>query len=355
LKKRFAVLLLAACLLTACGNKSQISTGSKPLDNAVYSTEQISLAPYTGLKAEKKVYTVTEDAVDNAVREALLEYAEYNPVKRPSRESDWVYGDFQASIDGSTVVNEEDYEFILGAEEYGEEFDQKLIGVSVGDTLTFSLDYDEEFTDVEWAGNTVDFEIKVTDIQEEILPEATDDFLKKNMSYNSYDEFREAMRQSVADIYEAESTNELQQDLLEQVIDASRILQYSREDYDKARETIEGGYMSYVEMFGMNSLDELYKSFEMTKEDVEEEIQTYLYRTLVINAIIENESLSLSDDDYKEGVAYYMKENGYESESEFLNDYGEEEIRRQLLEDMALNLLVNSAEITEKEAEYENV
>ena len=118
--------------------------------------------------------------------------------------------------------------------------------------------------------------------------------------------------------------------------------------------TIEGGYMSYVEMFGMNSLDELYKSFEMTKEDVEEEIQTYLYRTLVINAIIENESLSLSDDDYKEGVAYYMKENGYESESEFLNDYGEEEIRRQLLEDMALNLLVNSAEITEKEAEYEN-
>ena len=113
--------------------------------------------------------------------------------------------------------------------------------------------------------------------------------------------------------------------------------------------------MSYVEMFGMNSLDELYKSFEMTKEDVEEEIQTYLYRTLVINAIIENESLSLSDDDYKEGVAYYMKENGYESESEFLNDYGEEEIRRQLLEDMALNLLVNSAEITEKEAEYENV
>ena len=50
-----------------------------------------------------------------------------------------------------------------------------------------------------------------------------------------------------------------------------------------------------------------------------------------------------------------MEENGYESESEFLNDYGEEEVRRQLLEDMALNLLVNSAEITEKEAEYENV
>lgn len=354
MKKKLAVLLLAACLFTACGSKSQISTGNKPLSDAVYSNEQVSLASYTDLKAEKKDYIITDEAVNNAIHEALLEFAEYKSVSRASKTGDLVYADLKASIDGKTAVSEDDYEIILGAAEFGEEFDNKLTGVTIGDKLNFSLDYDSDFSDVEWAGNTVDFELNITDIQEEILPDATDSFIKENTDYGSYDKFVKAMRESVADMYEEESTNELQEELLQQVIDSSSILQYSQEEYDEARQTIENGYMSYVDMFGFDSLDALYESFDMTKEDVEEEIQSVLYRKIILNAITQSENLTLSDQDYEDGIAYYMEQNDYDSKTEFLDDYGEEEVRRQLSEDMVLNFLVNHADVTEVEAEYED-
>lgn len=353
MKKKIAMLLLAACIFTACGGKSPITTGNQPLADAVYSNDQISLAPYTDLKAEKKNYIITEETIENAVHEALLEFADYKSVSRPSESGDVIYVDFKSSVDGSVSIQEDDYQIILGAAEFGKEFDQKLTGVSAGDQLDFSLDYDSDFTDVEWAGNTVDFELTVKEVQEKILPEITDSFIKENTEYSTYDEYTDSIRQSVADTYEAESTSELQEDLIQQVIDASSILQYTQEEYDEAREVIEGGYMGYVDMFGFEDLDALYKAFEMTQEDVEEEIQTKLYRNIVVDAIIQNENLSLSDQDYEDGVAYYMEQNGYESKSEFLSDFSEDEVRSQLLEDKVLNFLVNHADITETDAEYE--
>ena len=162
------------------------------------------------------------------------------------------------------------------------------------------------------------------------------------------------MRKSVTDMYAEESTNELQEELLQQVIDSSSILEYTQEEYDAARNTIESGYMSYVDMFGFESLDALYESFEMTDEDVEDEIQSVLYRTIVLDAIVQSEKLSLSDEDYEDGIVYYMDQYDYDSKDEFLDDYGEDEVRRQLTEDMVLNFLVNHADVTEVEAEYED-
>ena len=107
-------------------------------------------------------------------------------------------------------------------------------------------------------------------------------------------------------------------------------------------------------MFGFESLDALYESFEMTDEDVEDEIQSVLYRTIVLDAIVQSEKLSLSDEDYEDGIVYYMDQYDYDSKDEFLDDYGEDEVRRQLTEDMVLNFLVNHADVTEVEAEYED-
>ncbi len=354
MKKKFAIFLLAACMLTACGKKGPTKTGNEPIEHAVYSDDSVSLAPYTGLKAEKKNYIVTQKAVDDKIHEELMEFAEYRSVDRPAKSGDYVQTDFQASIDGSVVMEEESYDVILGAQEYGEEFDEKLTGVSVDDELKFSLDYDSDFMDVEWAGQTVDFEIRVTGIQEELMPDPTDAFIKENTSYSTYKEFAEAMRTSITDSYAEESTLELQENLLQQVIDSSSILQYSQEDYKEAQDRVNGIYMSYLDVFGMNDLEEVYEFLDMTKEDVEEEVQASLYRTLIIDAIVKNEQLSVSDDEYDEGILYYMEQTGAESKEELLETYGEEEIRTTLLEDKTLNFLVNHAQITEVEAEHDD-
>ena len=353
MKKKLAVLLLTACLLTACGSKSLITTGNDPVANAVYTNDYVSLAPYTGLKAEKKNYIISDKSVEDKIHETLMEFAEYNSVSRASKSGDYVQTDFKASIDGSVVAAEEQYDFTLGAEEFGKQFDEKLTGVSIGDELNFSLTFDSDFTDVEWAGKTVDFEVRITDIQEQLMPEPTDAFIRENTAYSSYQEFSDAMRKELTDSYELESSQELQENLIQQVIDSSSIMQYRKKDYEDAQSTVNNAYLGYLELFGMDDLEDVYEFLDMTKEDVEEEIQATLYRTLVIHAVIENEHLSVTDQDYEDGIQRYMEQIESESREEFLNTFSEEEIRTQVLEDKALSLLVSRADITETDTEYE--
>lgn len=352
MKKKFALMLTAAFVLTACGSQPNIVTGNKKLPDAVYDNEYVSLASYTGLKAEKKNYIVTEDAVNAMIHDQLSDYAEYNSVDRASADGDWVYTTFTAESDGSTFMQEEGYVFILGDEEFGEEFDEHLTGVAAGDQLNFTIDYDADFSDMDLAGKTVDFEIEVTDVKEEILPDVTDEFVKKHTSYDTYDQFEEAIRDSIAESYESESTDELKEDLLRQVTESSSILQYSREQYEISREEYESSCLDMFEIFDMD-LEEIYEMLELTDEDVEEDITYSVYRTIIINAISENENMSVSDDEYEEGIAYYMEENDYDSRSEFIDDYGEDEIRGQLLEDKVLDYLMEHAELTEVDAEYD--
>uniref|UniRef100_N2ANE4 peptidylprolyl isomerase n=1 Tax=Eubacterium plexicaudatum ASF492 TaxID=1235802 RepID=N2ANE4_9FIRM len=354
MKKKLAILLLSACLVAGCGSKSLITTKNKPIENAVYTSDSVSLASYTGLKAEKKNYIVTDKAVEDKIHESLMEFADYESVTRASKTGDYVQTDFKASIDGSVVLQENQYDVILGAEEFGKEFDEKMTGVSIGDELRFSLDFASDFVDVEWAGKTVDFEIRVTDIQQELLPELTDTFISENMGYDSYEQFSDAIRKELTDSYETESTQELQENLIQQVVDTSSILQYSKEDYKKAEDTVNNAFLGYLELFGMEDLDDVYEFLDMTDEDVEEEVEASLYRTLVINAIIDNEQLTITDEDYENGILYYMEQTESESREEFLNTYSEEEIRTQVLEDKVLNLLIDQADITEIDTEHDD-
>ena len=355
MKKYSIFLLAAACAatITACGRDKIISTGNQKIDGAVYNDETISLAPYTGLTAVKNNYKVTDKALDRAIHEQLSDYINYQTVKRAAKDGDVVEADYTITIDGETYDEDKGYNFTIGQQEYGAEFDQKLTGVSAGDELNFSLTYDKNYLDVDFAGHTADFIIKINKVQEEIMPDTTDEFIKEHFEYDTYDAFEKSIRKSLEDEYKEESSNELSEELLQQIIDASSILQYTQGEYDDAYKEIKDVYASYADMLGTD-LASIYDSFEVTKESLKTEALDNLYRTLVINAIIENEKLTLSDDEYENGISDYMKINDYDSKEEFIEQYGEDEIRQQLLEDKAVNFIVENAKVTEVDTDYDN-
>lgn len=353
MKKKLASLLLAACIAISAGcGSAATATANKPLSNAVYNDDSVSLAEYTGLKAEKKNYIVTQEAVDSAISEAVLDYAEYKAVSRASKTGDYVCMDYTALADGTEAETEEDYYLPLGEEDFGAQFDEKLTGVSAGDKLSFSLDFEKDFYNEAFAGKTVQFEIYIRTIRIQVLPKLTDAFVKENLGYDTYKAFADDVRKSVAQAYEAESTDELQESLLRQVIDASSILQYSKEEYEEASQSVKSSYLDYAETFG-KELEEIYELFDVTDDSLEDEILQELYRMIVVKAIIQNEGFALSGKEYEDGIAYYMEQNEYTSKQEFVSDYGKEEIQNRLLEDKVLKYLEDSADITQVDADYE--
>lgn len=356
MKKKFFSMFLSLSVLafSACGSTNLVKTGNSPIENAVYSNDFISLAPYTGLKAEKAVYSVSEENIQNSIHEQLSDYADYKSVSRASKTKDWVYFDYTAKIDGEVVSESSDGEYyiVLGDEEFGDEFDDKMTGVKKGAAQEFDISYPDNYeNDSDWAGHTVHFSITVTDVQKEILPEATDSFLKENLGFDSYDEFIEDTKESLADSYEEESMDNLKDELLLQVVDSSSILAYEKQKYEDAYALAVSEYEEYAEMFGME-LEDIYDFMGVTDDELEETATQILYRGIVQDAIVENENITLNEAEYQDGLEYYAELNDYESTDALLEDFSEDELRKQITQDKVLDFLVAHAQITEVPTEY---
>jgi trigger factor len=364
-KKHLLRVLIVTSLLamTACGkdgsvdgteNGEVISTGNKELKDAIYTNDWVSLASYDDLSVEKKVYEVTQDAVDAAIAEELDEYTEYKTVDRDAAAGDWVCVDYTAAIGDEVSDEEEDYYFELGEQEFGAEFEEHLMGVHTGDELSFSVTYADEDEDApeDWVGQTVDFTLTVTSVEEEVVPECTDEFTKENLGYDTYAEFEASIRESLQSDYEEESESELRETLVQQMIDNSSILKYTQADYDTASASVEAFYSSYADTFGTD-LESIYDMFGITEENLKEDTLNAVYRSLVIQAVAEQANISIGDAEYEDGVARYMEYYEYDSEDDFVNDYGEDALRQQLLEDAVVDLLEEKAQITEVTATYE--
>lgn len=371
MKKKVLTLIFAAIVLaltSSCGKGTSTGTSEAAAETEkkseiVYSNDYVDLATYKNLSVTKNVYTVTQQAIDDSIQETLSQYAEYPEVDRAAKEGDYVTVTFTGKVGDETVIDEfseEPYDIIIGNAEYGEDFDKALIGSKAGDSLDFSVSYTEEnandengLTDL--AGQTVDYHVDVEIICEEVLPEYTDSFVKDTMEegYNSKAEFEAGIKESLEEDAAYQSQAELESALIDEIVSNSKVHDYPDELYDSFYESTFANYQSFAEAFGQSTeKEDVLEMFGLTEEALKEEATDSLYYYLVINAIAENEKITVSDSEYEEGVNDLVSSEGYEDADSLIADYGEESIREYLLEVKVLNFLVENANITEQAAEY---
>lgn len=365
MRKKLLVLLftLIPFTMTACGGSKDVAVESavsggnaesvEAEDAESYSAEAYGtaiLGDYKNLSVEKEVYEVTEEDISEYIDSMLYDYIEYNEVSRPSQSGDLLLITLTASNDGETVMEyteEDEYYFYLGYGELGSAVDQELTGVSVGDELSFSVTYDEDHEITEFAGAKIEFQVNILSIEEEIIPELTESFIVDTLGYESQTDLEENIRQEMESENESNSSYELRESLIQQVVENSEIQSYSQELYDSYAAGVEESYQSYAEMFGFESVEEVYELFGMTEEDVEKEILSYVQRAVVVQTIVEKENLGLSEEEYETRLNRYVEELGYENVDELIADYGEETMYAWIEEDKVLDFLEEHATITE--------
>lgn len=312
---------------------------------------EVTLCDYKNLSEEKRVYLVSDKDIDSEIEYLVSEYIEYEKQDRPSQEGDYVTVAMTAVSGDETIFDSSDdsFDIQLGYEMLGPEFDEKLTGVSTGDELSFSITYAEDYPDESFAGKEVDYEVKILEITKEFVPELTEEFIVDTLGYASEEDMREQIAASLKSQSDSDSEYELRENLIQQVIDESAVESFSQELYDACAASVDESYLSYAEMFGCESAQEVYELFEMTEEDVEAEVLNQLYRLIVVNEICKRENLALSDDEYKVGLERYAEEYGYESTEELEEEYDKESLYSWILEDKVLDFLEENATIKEVE------
>lgn len=351
--KRILAALLALTLLlplASCGKQEEEKRGWYPYDLSQY----VELMDWHGVQAEFDDPRVcTEEEIDEAILQVMLTYAEFEVKDGPAELYDAVLCDFYVYFGEELLedLTQEDHEIVLGQaslEDMDRAVSQNMIGCVPGDVCHGEYTYpDSAYLYGEMAGKTVHIAAEVTAVYGSTIPECDEAFVRElpDSDFETLDDFRAAVKQDVLDekiearIYAVWSV----------YYAAARILKYPEFEIRQYKDDYLAYYREYAEEYDLDLDDFLQEYFNATLEEFEAEAQEYAENAVKNDMIFTQLSrlmgTTLSEEEYREGLdAYYDKEKSqYDTLEAFIEHYGEDVIRENLIWDKSLRAMAEQA------------
>jgi trigger factor len=175
------------------------------------------------IELRRQPVVVHEEAVDQSLERLRERAARFEPVDGTVVEAGHtaVVDLVRQGTDKDSQRGEEDrhqqVSIELGASANPPGFDDQVLGMSVGETKSFTLTYPNDYSNPDLAGSTVDYTVTVKELKRRVVPALDDEFAKDLGEFESLDALRARVR---ADL-EAEATEaserQLRNDLLKKL------------------------------------------------------------------------------------------------------------------------------------------
>lgn len=368
MKRRcFAALLVILMLgVTACGEKEAGDTEQKTEETAdaaeekgeqeSISQEQVAysdlvstvtkLGTYRGIPMNRVVEEVTDEDVEDEVWSVQKLYAELQDVDREAQLRDVTVIDYTGYVDGETSdsLQGEAYALELGSGSFVPGFEDQLIGAKAGEdrevVLTFPEDYYEEM-----AGKEARFDVHVQKVQEYVLTNWNDEFIKESLDYENEEDLRNSIRAELEKTAEEDADANAEYDLMMQIIGDS---EYDLQEADVEAYTDEmiREYQMYAAMMGMD-LESYLQQNETTEEDVRKMYrETAEFRVkliLTLHEIAKAEGITVSEEDYQSTLEELSAQYGDGGTEEVEALYGQEMLQDQLIQEKVLDFIRENA------------
>ena len=184
---------------------------------------EIELKKYTGLELTKDVYEITEELVDATINRFRKEKAEITVLDGPAEEGCIMHLDMQELDDEGKAIAGKKYDNItvhIGEGKFDPELEKQLIGLKADEEKEIAKVYPDDFPQKEYAGKKERYLVKVKNIEQEILPELNDEFVKDlGESFETVEELRKTARENLEHQYKHESENRLSADLSQMLVE----------------------------------------------------------------------------------------------------------------------------------------
>lgn len=141
---------------------------------------EIQLNPVEELEIEKYSCDITEEDVGNMIEVLRKQRVEYREVDREATESDEIEIDYKGLLDGEPFEGGEANGFRIDLAERRliDGFETGLIGKKAGEDVILNLEFPEDYHAENLAGKPVEFQIKVKQVYEKVLPGLDEGFFK---------------------------------------------------------------------------------------------------------------------------------------------------------------------------------
>lgn len=184
---------------------------------------EVTLGEYKGLKVAKEAVTVTDEQVEEQVKNILNHHAKMveAEVDAAVKNDDFITLDFKGEVDGEAFAGGEgkDYPLQIGSHSFIEGFEDQLVGLKVGEEKDVNVTFPEEYHAKDLAGKPAVFHCKVNSIKHKELPELTDEFVKESTSYESVEDMKAKLRKNIEDNAQREADAKRRNEILKQATD----------------------------------------------------------------------------------------------------------------------------------------
>ncbi len=351
MRKRLLSLGMAALMgaaLVGCGSSSEKTVSNDYITVTGYNKLQI-------LKVDTE--EVTDDDVTETIDSNLEASQTTQEVDREAKDGDIANIDYTGKIDGEEFDggSSEGYDLELGSDTFitangdYKGFEEQIVGHKAGDEFDIEVKFPDDYSSEDLAGKVATFTIKLNSVSEYVEAELTDDWVKENSDESeTVEEYKEEIKQQLTDENEETARETLQNEVLEALQKQIEVKQVPEDEAAEIKDSLVEQYENYATMYGMEFADFLEQLMGMTEDEFDEQAQTVAEQSaevyMACELIADAENLTPTDEEYSEEYDSLAEEYGFDSGDDLIEQYGEDDIKKSILQEKVTDYLIENAE-----------
>jgi trigger factor len=265
---------------------------------------EVELGAYKGIAVKKEVLEVTDEDVENKLKELQAQNTRVEVKEGAIEKGDIAVIDFKGYVDNVAFEGGEakDYELEIGSGSFIDNFEDQLVGLSAGESKDINVNFPEQYGKEELNGKPAKFEVTVNSVKKKELPEINDEFASEVSEFETLEELRNSIREELVKANEAKATNEYEMAVIEAVVANANV---EIPDAMVNRE-LDGMLQDLENRLKYQGLDiESYFKFTNTSEaDFREQMKDIASKNvkneLVLNEIAKAEKIEASEEEIRE-------------------------------------------------------
>ena len=332
---------------------------------------EFSVAGYKGLRAEKKDTSVSEQEVEEALKELQQRQATFEAVEDRAL----VEGDFaQISFTGTATAAEalakgdsddkaagqtraegnpadvkpvevKDVMIEIGGANTVKEFTENLRGAAPGEERSFEVKYADDFADERLAGQSLRYAVKIHGVKKKVAPDLNDEFAKELGEFATIDALRARIRENMEAQKKHDIEHKAKEELVEQLVNGN--------DFPVPQSMIERQVDTRLER-GLRALaqqgmrqDQMKKlNFERLREGQREAATREVKASLLLEKVADLENIQVHDEELQAELESYAAQMGQPLaalRAQLERDGTIERLRDRIRNEKALDFLYNHA------------
>jgi len=267
---------------------------------------KVEIGDMEGLEVRIPKLEVTDEEVETQIEELRKKRAKPKPVQERGAEM----GDYAIVNIKPEGEEGEGRTFMTVVGQTFPQLDQSLLGMTTDDLKQADLTFPETFQERDWAGKTLRCQIHIRSLTAPELPELTDEFAKQ-LQAESVDELRERVRERIKAAKESFYTSYVQEQLLDQLLQRSKVIapdpMWERVAEQRIEQIIED-----ASKVG-KTLEDVAQENNMTEKElidrIREAAKEEIHRTLLINEVFKARDMKLTQEDLQVALVRTAQEN----------------------------------------------